>query len=359
MEDRRPAPRTCAATSFNYLDGSQAFLQRLSAWGKSCSVAAGESSYVGCMANSCWRTGSDGRWWSPGIRKTQPAVISKGDHRLINAICSRKSSPSHYSARQAALREVRLCSDRWKQCPFQFLLFSINSRTLHPGAKFEERERKCRWPSVGACRLVCGARRFSRAFVWAANWQSAWHISIQMVTIVSQIINYLWSCGGTMLHGETHVFELKWYKWNTGSVSNMVAGGKYTNVTRFNECTDFQSAIRDLCSFFIYQIRVYFTKQSRKKWALIFRSSKRQYGAGVFVYLFVCRCYCAKAAYLRDLRVRQLIPKLKFRSACWIFPLSKAKNPGKRCWTGLKPSAGPREHHKSWWVNKPTLFVLE
>lgn len=125
------------------------------------------------MANSCWWTGSDGRWWSLTVRKTQPAVISKGDHLLINAICSRNSSPSHYSAWQAALSEVRLCFDRWKHCPFQFFV---------PGGG------NSRSPLRGALRIVCVCRYravcwFSGAFVWAVNWQSDWHISIQMITV--------------------------------------------------------------------------------------------------------------------------------------------------------------------------------
>lgn len=72
------------------------------------------------MANSCWWTRSDGQWWSLTIRKTQPAVISKGDHLLITAISVRNSSPSRYLAWQAALREVWLCADRWKHCLFCF-----------------------------------------------------------------------------------------------------------------------------------------------------------------------------------------------------------------------------------------------
>lgn len=44
--------------------------------------------------------------------KTQPAVISKGDRLLINAMCSGSGSLPHYSSWQEAWSELRLCADR-------------------------------------------------------------------------------------------------------------------------------------------------------------------------------------------------------------------------------------------------------
>lgn len=69
-------------------------------------------------------TGGDGA--SP-LEKTQPAVISKGDHLLITAISSRNSSLSHYLAWQSALSEVWLCADRWKHSLFCFFACDVFS----------------------------------------------------------------------------------------------------------------------------------------------------------------------------------------------------------------------------------------
>lgn len=139
------------------------------------------------MANSCWWTRSDGWWWNLTIRKTQPAVISKGDHLLITVISNRNSSPSHYLAWQAALSEVRLCSGGWKHCLFRFshcCFQSFFSRCCDWENHFEEdggKTTKSIW-LVLAVLLAFAIIQWSDAFVWAVNWQSACHITIQMVT---------------------------------------------------------------------------------------------------------------------------------------------------------------------------------